>query len=103
MKIQVQTVHFDADTRLLAFVEDRVQRLSRYFGQILEVEVYLRLQHTGGKVQDKIAEIKLHLPGSIIIDKKISSSFENAILVSVDSLKRQVQKKKGKLMDKHQS
>jgi putative sigma-54 modulation protein len=103
MKIQVQTVHFDADTRLLAFVEERIQRLSRVFNNIMEVEVYLRLQSTGGKIQDKIAEIKIHMPGTILIDKKISSSFESAVLVSVESLKRQVQKKKGKWIDKHHS
>jgi putative sigma-54 modulation protein len=100
MKIQVQTVHFDADSRLLEFVEERIQKLTKIYDNIIEAEVFLRLQYTGGRIQDKIAEIKLHIPGAIIIDKKISTTFENAILVSVDSLKRQVQKKKEKMNDK---
>jgi putative sigma-54 modulation protein len=102
MKIQVQSVHFDADSKLLAFIENKVNRLSKFFDNIIEAEVFLRLQDSGGKVQDKIAEIKLLIPGAVLIDKKISSSFENAVLVSVDSLKRQVINQKEKALEKRQ-
>jgi putative sigma-54 modulation protein len=101
MKIQVQAVHFHADEKLLEFVEERLSKLSRVFENIIEAEVFLRLQDTGGKIQDKIAEIKLHLPGAIVMDKKVGTTFENAILVSVDSIKRQVQKRKEKVIAKH--
>ncbi len=94
MKIQVQSVHFDADSKLLEFIENKLTRLSRFFDNIISAEVFLKLQDTGGKVQDKITEIKLHVPGGVMVDKKVSSSFENAILVSVDSLRRQLTKRK---------
>ena len=99
MKIQVQSVHFDADSKLLAFVENKVTRLTKFFDNIIEAEVFLKLQDSGGRVQDKIAEIRLQMPGKILVDKKISTTFETAVLVSVDSLQRQVLKTKQKRME----
>jgi putative sigma-54 modulation protein len=100
MKIQVQSVHFDADSKLLEFIENKLSRLSRFFDNIIAAEVFLKLQDNGGKVQDKIAEIKIQVPGGIMVDKRISGSFENAVLVSVDSLKRQLTKRKERLLFK---
>ena len=96
MKINVQSVHFNADTKLLNFIDKRLSRLSRLFDRIENVEVTLRMQDNGGKVQEKITEIRLHVPGGWLMDKKTGRTFETAVNASIDTLKRQLMRHKEK-------
>ncbi|MDX2279813.1 MAG: ribosome-associated translation inhibitor RaiA [Saprospiraceae bacterium] len=90
MKIQVKSVHFHADSKLLAFIEEKISRLNRYFEHTLEAEVHLKLQDTGARVREKIAEIRLKVPGSVLVYKKSGKSFEVAVHAAADNLKRQL-------------
>lgn len=99
MNISVKSVHFHADAKLLAYVEKKISRLNRYFDRNVEAEIHLKLQDTGGKVQDKITEVKLHVPGGWMMDKKTGKTFESAINASVDTLKRQLVRHKEKMTD----
>jgi len=96
MNISVKSVHFRADEKLLTYVEKKVSRLNRYFDRNVEAEIFLKLQDTGSKVQDKITEVKLHVPGGWVMDKKTGKTFESAINASVDTLKRQLARHKEK-------
>ena len=96
MNISVKSVHFRADEKLLTYVEKKVSRLNRYFDRNVEAEIFLKLQDTGSKVQDKITEVKLHVPGGWVMDKKTGKTFESAINASVDTLKRQLTRHKEK-------
>lgn len=97
MKISVKSVHFHADEKLIEYVEQKLSRLNRYFERAVEAEVHLKLQDTGSKIQDKITEIKIHVPGGWLMDKKTGESFETAITASVDTLKRQLVRHKEKM------
>lgn len=92
MKVSVQSIHFHADTKLVEFIEKKLMRLDRYFdkNRAVEAEVHLKLQETGGAIHEKVIEIKLHVPGGWMIDKKTGRSFESAITASADTLKRQL-------------
>jgi putative sigma-54 modulation protein len=94
MNISVKSVHFRADEKLLTYVEKKISRLNRYFDRNVEAEIFLKLQDTGSKVQDKITEVKLHVPGGWVMDKKTGKTFESAINASVDTLKRQLTRHK---------
>jgi putative sigma-54 modulation protein len=96
MKIQVKSVHFHADSKLLAFIEEKISRLNRYFEHTLEAEVHLKLQDTGARVREKIAEVRINVPGETLIAKVTNKSFEAAVELAVDSLKRQIIKYKEK-------
>ncbi len=96
MNISVKSVHFHADEKLLTYVEKKISRLNRYFDRNVEAEIFLKLQDTGSKVQDKITEVKLHVPGGWVMDKKTGKTFESAINASVDTLKRQLTRHKEK-------
>ena len=95
MNIQMQSVHFDADIKLVEFVEKKIGRLSTYHDHIVSAEVFLRLE-PHGQVQDKMAEVKLHVPGHTFIAKESFKSFEQAIDEAADALKRQILKYKEK-------
>ena len=97
MNISVKSVHFHADSKLVNHVEKKLNRLGRIFDRIVDVEVHLKLQDTGGRVQEKIAEIRMHVPGGWLMDKKTGKTFESAINASTVTLRRQLTRYKEKL------
>lgn len=100
MKISVKSVHFHADSKLIGFIEKKLSRLSRYFDRgMVDAEVNLKLQDNGGRVREKITEVRLRLPGNDLIDKKSDTTFEAAITASAETLKRQLVRHKEKVVD----
>ncbi|MGB5364076.1 MAG: ribosome-associated translation inhibitor RaiA [Aureibaculum sp.] len=93
MKVNVQSVNFNIDQKLVDFTQIKVDNLEKYYDKIIGAVVYLKLQNTSDKV-NKIAEIKLKIAGDELIVKKLGKTFEEAIDLAVDSLKRQLNKKK---------
>jgi putative sigma-54 modulation protein len=96
MNISVKSVHFHADSKLVSHVEKKLSRLGRIYDQIVDVEVHLKLQDTGSKVQEKIAEVRMHVPGGWLLDKKTGKTFESAINASAETLRRQLARYKDK-------
>ena len=98
MTVSVQSVHFHADSKLVEFIERKIQRLTRYFdkNRPVHAEVCLKLRDTGSAIQEKIIEVKLQMPGGWLIDKKTGRSFESAVCASTDTLKRQLLRHKEK-------
>ncbi len=97
MNISVKSLHFHADSKLIDHVEKKLSRLGRIFDRIVDVEVHLKLQDSGGKIQEKIAEIRMHVPGGWLMDKKTGKTFESAINASTETLRRQLSRYKEKL------
>ncbi len=95
MDIQIQSIHFDADRKLISFIEEKVGKLTHFYDGIISSEIFLRLENAGA-ITTKIAEIKLNVPGSDLYVKKECKSFEEAIDTGVDALERQVKKYKEK-------
>jgi len=95
MKVKVQSIHFDADQKLIAFVEQKVEKLEQFYEGFIGAEVFLRLDksHTN---ENKVAEIKLDVPGKDLFAKRQCKSFEEAIDSAAEALRRQVKKKKEK-------
>ena len=93
MQIQIQSVHFDADAKLLEFIDKKVAKLTTYYEGIVRADVILRLEPIG-HVQDKVAEIVLHVPGHNFVAKESYKSFEQATDECIDSLRRQLIKHK---------
>ncbi|MEY3239162.1 MAG: hypothetical protein RIR11_600 [Bacteroidota bacterium] len=90
MNIVVKAIDFSADSKLIEFIEKKLRRLSKYFNREIKAEVHLKLQNTGSSIKQKIAEIHLQIPGAWLVDKKSDLTFENAILASTETLKRQL-------------
>ncbi len=99
MNIKIQSVNFDADKKLVSFVEGRVGKLQQYFDNIVGVESFLKVEKSES-FDNKTVEIKVLLPGKEIFAKKQSKSFEEAADESVEALRRQLVKYKEKLQAK---
>jgi putative sigma-54 modulation protein len=95
MNIQIHSVRFDADKKLIDFVHHKLGKLTQFGEGIVNAEVYLRLD----KDQDgenKISEIKLIIPGGPLFAKKQSKTFEEATDEAIKALKKQVTRHKEK-------
>src|ERR1700712_5760408 len=95
MKITVQSIHFNADKGLLEFIQKKVDKLETFYDNIINGEVYLRLENVEDEA-NKITEIKLMLPGNQIFAKEQCKSFEEATDLVVESLRKQIDKHKRK-------
>ena len=57
MNVQIQTVHFDADSKLLELVNSKVEKLKTFHDRIIAVEIYLKLDNLSHQVKDKMAAV----------------------------------------------
>jgi putative sigma-54 modulation protein len=95
MEINKQAINFDADSKLLEFVDKKIEKLGTFYGNIVSADVCLKLVKTG-QVQDKVAEIKVNVPGSTLVAKETSKTFEESVDLGTSSLRRQLLKYKTK-------
>ena len=100
MQIQVHSIHFDADHKLINFIQEKMSKLEQYYDNILGGEVYLRIDKSDN-AKNKVAEIRLLTPGKEMFAKKQCKSFEEATDLAAEALRRQVRRKKGKLLQLH--
>jgi len=98
MDIKVHAVHFKADQKLIDFVEDKVGKLQVFFDHIVSGEVFLRLEQSTDK-DNKVAEVKLLMPGREVFAKKQCKSFEEAADLAVEAIRKQVDKHKAKTVN----
>ena len=95
MKVKVQSIHFDADQKLINFIKDKVDKLTQFYESIIDSEVYLRLDKSDAG-DNKIAEIKITTPGKTLFAKEQCKTFEEATDNAVEALRRQITKHKEK-------
>ncbi len=101
MTVQIQTVHFDADQKLIDHVNAKIEKLKTFHDKIIGAEVYLKLDNFSQQVRDKIAEIKVYVPRHSYFVKHQSKTFEQSFDLAFDSLVNQVKRKKEKAMEQH--
>lgn len=99
MKVNLQAINFSAKQELVEFIEEKLNKLDQFSDQIVGAEVYLKLDNNHSK-ENKVIEIRLQVPGDDIVVEKNGSSFEEATNLAVDTLKRQIIKKKEKAANK---
>ncbi|MBX2875172.1 MAG: ribosome-associated translation inhibitor RaiA [Saprospiraceae bacterium] len=95
MKVYTESVQFKADRKLLDFIEKKLNKMDQYFDRIIDARVTLKLENAG-RIKDKIAEVRLKVPGDVLVVKESQRTFEASIDEAVDVLKRQLIKFKEK-------
>lgn len=99
MNITIQSVHFDAAEKLEKFINQKVGKLDQFFEGILSAEVVLRLDKSES-LDNKVVEVTLDIPGNNLFAKKQSKTFEEAVDLACDALKKQLVKRKEKIKAK---
>ena len=97
MDIDIQSVGFSADQKLINFINEKLGKLPQFFDNILACEVYLRVEKKSVQ-ENKTVEIKMNIPGKELFAKKQCDSFEEATVEAVEALRKQIKKYKGKVM-----
>lgn len=90
MKLQVQSIHFDADIKLINFIQRKVDKLQTFYDRMVDGEVFLRLNNEG--VENKTVEIKLNMPGTQLFAAEKAKSFEAATDMATEALRNQLKK-----------
>jgi putative sigma-54 modulation protein len=95
MQLTIQSIHFDADQKLLDFIEEKTTKLNTLHPSIHKIEISLRLEKNINH-ENKIAEYTVKIPGTELFAKKQCKSFEEAVDNCIDALKKQVERIKDK-------
>lgn len=98
MKLQVHSIHFDADQKLVAYIQKKVNKLDTFYDRLVDGEIFLRLNNEG--IENKTVEIKLNVPGTQLFAIEKARSFEAAADLATDALRMQLKKFKSKLTNK---
>lgn len=94
METKIKAIHFDATEKLEQFINKKVEKLVKHHEEINEVEVNLKVVKPE-TAMNKEASIKLLVPQrDDLYASKTADTFEEAVDLCVDALKRQLEKNK---------
>ncbi len=96
MKVNVHAVNFNVDGKLIDFIQEKMDKLEKYYDKVVVADVYLKVEKTSEK-ENKIVEVKMHVPGDDLMVKKQCKTFEEAVDQSSESLERLLLKRKEKI------
>ncbi|MFK5856858.1 MAG: ribosome-associated translation inhibitor RaiA [Bacteroidota bacterium] len=95
MKVSINSVHFKADNKLEQFIEKKVGKISGYYEGVIGSEITLKVDKAEAK-GNKVAEIRVQIPGYDLFAKKQSSTFEEATDMVISALRKQLERHKSK-------
>jgi len=96
MNVNIETVHFTADSKLIDHVNSKVKKLTTFHDRIIKANVYLKLDNVAHKIKDKVAEIRIEVPRHSFFVKSCSKSFQESFDSAMDSVVNQIKKQKEK-------
>jgi putative sigma-54 modulation protein len=96
MTVNIHSVHFEADVKLLEHVNKKISKLENHHDRIMNVDVFLKLDNVMHQIKDKIAEIRVQIPRHELFVKQSTKSFEESFDMALDSMLIQIKKVKEK-------
>jgi putative sigma-54 modulation protein len=96
MKVNVHAVGFSIDRKLVDFTQQRLSKLEKFYDKIVSSDVFLKVEKTSEK-ENKVVELKIHVPGDDFVVKKQCKSFEEALELAAESSERLLLKRKEKI------
>lgn len=95
MDVKIQSIKFDADQKLVDFINNKMSKLQRFSDTIIGAEVFLKIENTQEE-ENKNVGIKLLIPGNDLFVERNAKKFEEGLDESIEVLKRQIKKHKEK-------
>jgi putative sigma-54 modulation protein len=95
MKLQIHSIRFDADEKLIDLIKKKLNKLETFYDRIIDGEVFLKIENDESRI-NKIIEIKLNIPGDQLFAKERARSFEIGADEATEALRRQIKKFKEK-------
>lgn len=97
MAIKIKSLKFNADEKLLAYVEKKVVKLEKFFDNLGDIDVTLSLLP---EPENKCVQIKTHFPGEDLVIERNANTFEEAVTEAADAMKEKIVRAKEKKFDK---
>jgi putative sigma-54 modulation protein len=95
MNVKIQSIKFDADQKLIDFINNKLTKVHRFYDGIIGAEVFLKVENVQ-ELKNKTVEVKLLIPGNDLFVQRQARKFEEGIDDCINVLKRQVKKHKEK-------
>ena len=93
MEIRVQSIKFNADQKLLDFIDKKFSRIEKFYDAVTGVDVALSLLPDH---ENKNVKVQVAIPGNTIVVEKNAKTFEDAVVDCADILKEKLVKEKEK-------
>lgn len=95
MNMKMQSVGFKADSKLEAFINQKLKKLEKLENSITAYDVKLNVDKASNK-ENKVVEVKMQVPGTELFARKQSKTFEEATDLVTDALRSQILRYKEK-------
>ncbi len=96
MNVQIKAVDVSLKNGTKDFMAKKLDKLGQYFDRIIDVVAWAKEEPNGGKDEKKV-DIKILVPGSLIVASGAGDSYEAAIEKSVKVASRNLKRYKEKL------
>ena len=101
MNLTISGHHLDVSPALREYVLTKLERVTRHFDQVVDINVLLSVENLKEKERRQRAEVTLHVKGRDIFVETSHEDLYAAIDQLMDKLDRQVCRHKDKLQDHH--
>lgn len=95
MNINIKSIHFKTDQGLEDFIDKKLQKVGKLHEGIIRGDVTLKLDNVDTP-ENKTAEIRLKIKGNDLLASKQSKTFEEATVLAIEALQKQLDKSKKK-------
>ena len=95
MKVEIQSVKFDADKKLVDFIQAKMNKMDRFVENALSSQVTLKIDKDDEQ-GNKVAVVKIDVAGGELLAERRCKSFEEAIDLCLDAIKKHIYKYKEK-------
>lgn len=101
MNLTISGHHLEVTPALREYVLTKLERITRHFDQVVDVNVLLTVENLKEKERRQKAEVTLHVKGKDIHVEQANEDLYAAIDQLMDKLDRQVCRYKDKVQDHH--
>ena len=95
MDVKIQSIHFETTEKLDAFINKKVEKLSKTYEDIQKVEVQLKVEKPAVSM-NKTTSFSVLIPGNKLFAEKTCNTFEEGVDLCLDAMKVQLTKVKEK-------
>lgn len=96
MEIKIKSLKFDADQKLIEFVEKKVSKLEKFYEGLETVDVTMSLLK---EPENKSVKLQLHVPGQELVIERSSKTFEEAVTEAADAMKEKLTRAREKMLE----
>jgi putative sigma-54 modulation protein len=101
MNLTISGHHLEVTPALRGYVTSKLERISRHFDQVVDIQVRLTVDNLKEKDLRQRAECNIHVKGKDLFAECAHADLYAAVDELTDKLDRQVLRYKGKAQDHH--